>query len=155
MNSIVPVNVKSVDRLCQQNGVNLSSLCQLAWGVVLKTLIGTDKVCFSTIAATRNVPLAGIMTAVGPLITTLLCSTDLDDATNVLDALKTVHIDYQASLLHEAEISTVVSTRRWSNTVMSLRRRLVQNDESLTAVSCKVIQGLSPTNVSFETPRLT
>ncbi|KAH8177897.1 AMP-binding enzyme domain-containing protein [Sarocladium implicatum] len=146
ISSHIPVNIKSVDRLCQQNEVNLASLCQLAWGVVLRTHIGSDNVCFSTIAATRHVPLKGIMTAVGPLIATLLCSVNLQSDDKVLHALKNVHSDHQDSLFHEAEITSAVSTRRWTNTVMSFRRRLVQNDESLSAVSCQVVQGRSPTN---------
>ncbi|KAI9900502.1 hypothetical protein N3K66_004764 [Trichothecium roseum] len=144
--SVIPINVKSVDRLCQQHNINLSSVCQFAWGVVLRSHLGVDDVCFSYISSVRHVPLKGIMTAVGPLITTLLCSMNLDGDANVLDAVKAVNADYLESLAHEAELADAVSTRRWSNTVMSFRRRLVSDDESLPGLKCKIIKGLSPTN---------
>lgn len=146
--SVIPINVKSIDRLCQQHNINLSSVCQFAWGVVLRSHLGVDDVCFSYISSVRHVPLKGIMTAVGPLITTLLCSMNLDGDANVLDAVKAVNADYLESLAHEAELADAVSTRRWSNTVMSFRRRLVSDDESLPGLKCKIIKGLSPTNVS-------
>lgn len=146
--STMPINVKSVDRLCQQHNINLANVCQFAWGVVLRSYLGVDDVCFSYISSVRHVPLKGIMTAVGPLITTLLCSMVLEGDTNVIDAVKAVNSDYLKSLSHEAELSSAISTRRWSNTIMSFRRRLVQDDESLPGLSCKIVQGLSPTNVS-------
>lgn len=146
--STMPINVKSIDRLCQQHNINLANVCQFAWGVVLRSYLGVDDVCFSYISSVRNVPLKGIMTAVGPLITTLLCSMNLEGETNVIEAVKAVNADYLESLAHEAELSEAVSTRRWSNTVMSFRRRLVQDDESLPGLSCKIVKGLSPTNVS-------
>lgn len=150
--SIMPINVKSIDRLCQQHGINLANVCQFAWGVMLRSHLGVDDVCFSYISSVRHVPLKGIMTAVGPLITTLLCSMNLQGDANVMDAVKAVNADYLDSLAHEAELSDAVSTRRWTNTVMSFRRRLVQDDESLPGLSCKIVQGLSPTNVSTNSP---
>ena len=146
--STVAINVKSIDRLCQQHNINLANVCQLAWGVVLRGHLGVDNVCFSYISSVRHVPLKGIMTAVGPLITTLLCSMNLEGEKNVMEAIKDVNSDYMESLSHESELSDAVSTRRWSNTVMSFRRRLVQDDESLPGLSCKIVKGSSPTNVS-------
>ncbi|CAJ2512280.1 Uu.00g052950.m01.CDS01 [Anthostomella pinea] len=144
--SVIPINVTSIDRLCKQHNVNLANICQFAWGVVLRSHLGVDDVTFSYISSVRHVPLKGIMTAVGPLITTLLCSMNLEGDKNVMDVVKAVNSDYQDSLSHEAELSDAISTRRWSNTVMSFRRRLVQDDESLPGLSCKIVQGLSPTN---------
>lgn len=146
--SAVAMNVKSIDRLCRQHNINLANVCQLAWGVVLRGHLGVDNVCFSYISSVRHVPLKGIMTAVGPLITTLLCSMNLEGGKNVMEAIKDVNSDYLESLSHESELSDAVSTRRWSNTVMSFRRRLVQDDEGLPGLSCKIVKGASPTNVS-------
>jgi hypothetical protein len=120
------------------------------WGVVLRSQLGVDDVCFSYISSLRNKPLKGIMTAVGPLITTLLCSMNLEGETDVLDAIRAVNSEYADSLSHEAELSNTTSPRRWSNTVMSFRRRLVQDDGRLQGLSYKLIQGSSPTNVSTD-----
>lgn len=148
VNSTMPVNVASMDRLCRRHKINLASVCQLAWGVVLRSQLGVDDVCFSYISSLRNKPLKGIMTAIGPLITTLLCSMNLEGDTDVLDAIRAVNSEYADSLSHEAEFSNTTSPRRWSNTVMSFRRRLVQDDGRLQGLSYKLIEGSSPTNVS-------
>lgn len=152
--SIMPVNTSSMDRLCRRHKIKLASVCQLAWGVVLRSHLGVDDVCFSYISSLRNKPLKGIMTAVGPLITTLLCSLNLEGETDVLDAIRAVNSDYVDSLSHEEELSNTTSPRRWSNTVMSFRRRLVQDDESLQGLSYKLFQGSSPTNVSAYPERI-
>ncbi|KAF4972914.1 hypothetical protein FSARC_636 [Fusarium sarcochroum] len=146
VNSTMPVNVASMDRLCRRHKINLASVCQLAWGVVLRSHLGVDDVSFSYISSLRNKPLKGIMTAVGPLITTLLCSMNLEGETDVLDAIRAVNSDYTDSLFHEAELSNTTSPRRWSNTVMSFRRRLVQDDGRLQGLSYKLVKGSSPTN---------
>lgn len=152
VHSTMPVNVASMDRLCRRHKINLVSVCQLAWGVVLRSQLLVDNVCFSYISSLRNKPVKGIMTAVGPLITTLLCSMNLEGDTYVLDAIRAVNSEYADSLSHEAEFSNTTSPRRWSNTVMSFRRRLVQDDGRLQGLSYKLIQGSSPTNVSMNPP---
>lgn len=152
--SIMPVNMPSMDRLCRRHNVKLASACQLAWGIVLRSHLGVDDVCFSYISSLRNKPLKGIMTIVGPLITTLLCSLNLEGETDVLDAIRAVDSDHVDSLSHEAELSNTTSPRRWSNTVMSFRRRLVQDDGRLQGLSYKLVQGSSPTNVSTDPERI-
>lgn len=153
ISSTMPVNVASMDRLCRRHKINLASVCQLAWGVVLRSHLGVDDVCFSYISSLRNKPLKGIMTAIGPLITTLLCSVNLEGETDVLDAIRAVNSDNTDSLSHEAELSHTTSPRRWSNTVMSFRRRLVQDDGRLQGLSYKLVKGSSPTNVSVDPQR--
>ncbi|KAF4992477.1 hypothetical protein FGRMN_7148 [Fusarium graminum] len=144
--STMPINVASMDRLCRRYNINLASVCQFAWGVVLRSHLGVDDVCFSYISSLRNKPVKGIMTAVGPLITTLLCSMNLEGSTNVLDAIRAVNSDYTDSLSHESELASATSPRRWSNTVMSFRRRLVQDDGRLQGLNYKLVKGSSPTN---------
>ncbi|KAF5676899.1 hypothetical protein FHETE_1961 [Fusarium heterosporum] len=146
LQSTMPINVASMDRLCRRHNINLASVCQFAWGVVLRSHLGVDDVCFSYISSLRNKPVKGIMTAVGPLITTLLCSMNLEGSTNVLDAIRAVNSDYTDSLSHESELASTTSPRRWSNTVMSFRRRLVQDDGRLQGLSYKLVKGSSPTN---------
>ncbi|KAM0430348.1 hypothetical protein ACHAQK_010679 [Fusarium lateritium] len=142
----MPANIASMDRLCRKHKINLASVCQLAWGVVLRSHVGVDDVCFSYISSLRNKPLKGIMTAVGPLITTLLCSMNLEGETDILAAIRAVDSDYTDSLTHEAELSKTTSPRRWSNTVMSFRRRLVQDDGGLQGLNYKLVNAASPTN---------
>ncbi|KAG5657323.1 hypothetical protein KAF25_005887 [Fusarium avenaceum] len=142
----MPANIASMDRLCRQHKINLASVCQLAWGVVLRSHVGVDDVCFSYISSLRNKPLKGIMTAVGPLITTLLCSVNLEGSTGILDAIRAVDSDYADSMSHEEELSKTTSPRRWSNTVMSFRRRLVQDDGGLQGLNYKLVNAASPTN---------
>ncbi|KAH6960226.1 BcNRPS9, nonribosomal peptide synthetase [Fusarium avenaceum] len=142
----MPANVASMDRLCRRHKINLASVCQLAWGVVLRSHVGVDDVCFSYISSLRNKPLKGIMTAVGPLITTLLCSVNLEGSTEILDAIRAVDSDYADSMSHEEELSKTTSPRRWSNTVMSFRRRLVQDDGGLQGLNYKLVNAASPTN---------
>ncbi|GKU04429.1 unnamed protein product [Fusarium langsethiae] len=146
IHSTMPINVSSMDRLCRRHKISLASVCQFAWGVVLRSYLGVDDVCFSYISSLRNKPLKGIMTAVGPLITTLLCSMNLEGGRPVLDTIRSVDSEYVDSLSHEAELSNTTSPRRWSNTVMSFRRRLVQDDGGLPGLSYKLVKAFSPTN---------
>ncbi|KAI6778617.1 Nonribosomal peptide synthetase-like protein [Emericellopsis cladophorae] len=154
IHSIMPVKLVSMDRLCRRHKINLASVCQVAWGVVLRSYLGVNDVCFSYISSLRNKPIKGIMTAIGPLITTLLCSTNLDGDMNILDAIRGIESDYADSLSHEAELSSTTSVRRWSNTVMSFRRKLVQADGQLHGFGYKLIKGTSPTNVSADPPSI-
>lgn len=155
VSSTMPINVASMDRLCRRHKINLASVCQLAWGVVLRSYLGVNDVCFSYISSLRNKPVKGIMTAIGPLITTLLCSMNLDGDIDVLEAIRAVDSDYADSLSHEAELSNTTSVRRWSNTVMSFRRKLVQTDGRLHGLSYKLVRGISPTNVSADPQSIT
>ncbi|CAF3447430.1 unnamed protein product [Fusarium graminearum] len=146
VHSTMPVNVSSMDRICRRHNINLASVCQFAWGVVLRSRLGVDDVCFSYISSLRNKPLKGIMTAVGPLITTLLCSMNLEGERPVLDAIRAVDSEYVESLSHEKELYNITSPRRWCNTVMSFRRRLVQDDGGIPGLSYKLVKAFSPTN---------
>lgn len=152
VHSTMPVNVSSMDRICRRHNINLASVCQFAWGVVLRSRLGVDDVCFSYISSLRNKPLKGIMTAVGPLITTLLCSMNLEGESPVLDAIRAVDSEYVESLSHEKELYNITSPRRWCNTVMSFRRRLVQDDGGIPGLSYKLVKAFSPTNVSTHPP---
>ena len=58
----------------------IANACQVAWGLVLKCLLGKNNVCFSFISAASHIPLKGIIEAISPYITTLVCNLKLPEA---------------------------------------------------------------------------
>ncbi|KUL87425.1 hypothetical protein ZTR_04651 [Talaromyces verruculosus] len=104
-----------------------------------------ENVSFSYITSTREAPLNGIMEAIGPYISTLLCAMQLGSQT-VIDILSHVSQEYIQSLKHQNEFAKSFSARQWGNTVMSFRRNLTQEPESMMGLELDIIDAYSPTD---------
>ncbi|KAI0478119.1 hypothetical protein F4859DRAFT_520982 [Xylaria cf. heliscus] len=114
-----------VHRFCKENNLTVSNLCQVAWGIVLKSYINSDSVCFGYLSEGRD----NVQETIGPFINTLVCRMDLSNPTALLGALQQnqnsflnslKYYDYPlADILHAAQVPSGESL---FNTVMSLQK---------------------------------
>jgi aryl carrier-like protein len=136
-----------INHFCELQKVTIANVCQVAWGLVLRYYTGLENVSFSYITSTREAPLNGIMEAIGPYINTLLCAMQLGSR-KVSDVLSHVSQEYIQSLKHQNDFTNKFSARQWGNTVMSFRRSLTQEPESMMGLELDIIDAYSPTDVS-------
>ncbi|KAJ5336204.1 acetyl-CoA synthetase-like protein [Penicillium brevicompactum] len=83
---------------CQRHGVTSSNVFYLAWGLLLRAVTGSDKVCFGYATSGRDAPFPGVDMVVGPLINMLLCFLDFETQSSVLSTMQKVQEDYLAAL---------------------------------------------------------
>lgn len=57
--------------IARQAGVTPAVIYHAAWAVVMTVFADNDTVCFGTVLSGRNIPIAGVEEAIGPLINTL------------------------------------------------------------------------------------
>ncbi|KAJ5971198.1 AMP-dependent synthetase/ligase [Penicillium vulpinum] len=113
---------------CQHHGITISSLLQVAWGIVLRVYTGSESVCFGYLNACRDIPVQDSHNISGPLINLLICRLHLSDESSVLSTLAGNHAAYAQSLDHQhcslAEVmhSLNLSGQSLFNTAMSLQK---------------------------------
>jgi hypothetical protein len=142
---------------CGQYSVTLSNICQLAWGLMLRSFTGSDNVTFSYITSGRSAPLEGLHDAVGPFVSTLICNMKFDGVTPIEHMLRQVSKDSFEGLSHlygpdsEDSAKNDKSARRLGNTTMSFQRVLDMRGPTESAIHVSVLEKSNPTDVSCET----
>ncbi|OJJ32292.1 hypothetical protein ASPWEDRAFT_175579 [Aspergillus wentii DTO 134E9] len=113
---------------CQHHGITVSSLFQLAWGLVLRAYTGSESVCFGYIHSCRDIPLQEAREVCGPLINLLICRLSLGNEEPLLAALMEAQdsharsIDHQHCFLAEVMHSLDLQGQPLFNTAMSLQK---------------------------------
>lgn len=118
--------------ICSKYDVTLASVCQLAWALVLRCLLGSNSICFSYVVSGRDASLPGIERAVGPFISTLVSRVEMGDVITVEALLQQAVSDYLRGLANQyADMNASTnerawngSARKWGNTILSFRRKL-------------------------------
>ncbi|KAF4769418.1 hypothetical protein HAV15_008425 [Penicillium sp. str.  len=113
---------------CQYHSITISSLLQVAWGIVLRVYTGSESVCFGYLNACRDIPVKDAHDISGPLINLLICRLSLTDESSVLSTLAENHAAYARSLDHQhCSLAEVMHSLNRSgqplfNTAMSLQK---------------------------------
>ncbi|KAJ5674298.1 uncharacterized protein N7477_004232 [Penicillium maclennaniae] len=113
---------------CQNHGITISSLLQVAWGIVLRVYTSSESVCFGYLNACRDIPVQDAHNISGPLINLLICRLSLADESSVLSTLAENHAAYAQSLDHQhCSLAEVMHSLNHSgqplfNTAMSLQK---------------------------------
>lgn len=113
---------------CQYHSITISSLLQVAWGMVLRIYTGSESVCFGYLNACRDIPVKDAHDISGPLINLLICRLSLTDESSVLSTLVGNHAAYARSLDHQhCSLAEVMHSLNRSgqplfNTAMSLQK---------------------------------
>ncbi|KAJ5210211.1 AMP-dependent synthetase/ligase [Penicillium cf. griseofulvum] len=119
---------KDLSSFCRNHGITISSLLQVAWGIVLRVYTGSESVCFGYLNACRDIPVQDAHDISGPLINLLICRLHLADELSILSTLAENHSAYAQSLDHQhcslAEVmhSLNLSGQPLFNTAMSLQK---------------------------------
>ncbi|EGE01737.1 lysergyl peptide synthetase [Trichophyton equinum CBS 127.97] len=75
-------------KLCALNGLTITNLLQIAWGVVLRQHTGSDDVCFGTLVTGREAPLPGVHDIVGSIFNVLACQLTLSENMSLRECLQ-------------------------------------------------------------------
>ncbi|KAH8425870.1 nonribosomal peptide synthase Pes1 [Aspergillus melleus] len=87
-----------LQRVCEQNGLTLSTAFSTGWGLTLKSFCNTDEVCFSYMTSLRDLPVEDIESVVGPVISLLACRMNTSGSIPLKEALNQVQNNYMEQL---------------------------------------------------------
>lgn len=140
---------------CQQHGITVSCLLQVAWGIVLRIYTGNESVCFGYLTSGRDISIKGAREIAGPLINLLVCRLSLEDDTPTFSALLDNQSSHSRSIEHQhfslAEVmhSLDLSGQPLFNTAMSLQRSDNRISANASDISMQEIVGHDETEVSI------
>ncbi|GIJ83208.1 nonribosomal peptide synthase [Aspergillus pseudoviridinutans] len=92
----------SVDSFCRQHNVTIWNLAGLAWALVLRSFTNSDNVCFGYVKSGRDLPIDGIVDAVGAILNPLTCRITLDQNATVEETIHQLQDEYLQSLQHQS-----------------------------------------------------
>ena len=142
-----------VQAYCAEHQITLSIACQAAWAMVLRAFCCRDDVCFSYIASGRDVPLAGIDEAVGPLINNLICRIDLPTTTTISEMLQRLKADlaqsmkFQHSAIHELQRQARGNEQKLCNSMMSFQKNVETEATDIYGIRMSLRNVKNPTEV--------
>ncbi|PLB43886.1 nonribosomal peptide synthase Pes1 [Aspergillus steynii IBT 23096] len=90
--------LEELQRVCEQDGLTLSTAFSTGWGLTLKSFCNNDDVCFSYMASLRDLPVEDIESVVGPVISLLACRMNASGSIPLREALHQVQNDYMEQL---------------------------------------------------------
>ena len=81
----------------EASGITLSTAINAAWGLTLRSYLGTDDVCFGYMASLRDLPVDEIESMVGPVINLMTCRMKMPGDSVINHAIHQVQSDYMES----------------------------------------------------------
>lgn len=140
-------------RFCDAYGITMVSVCQVAWGIVLRLFAMKEDVTFSYVDSGRQTELPDMDGAVGLFISSLLLRVNFKGDPTVLDMLKTVTDDVFRGMAHGkvplmAKGEKLSTSHKWGNSIVSFRKEWKPNSTGHKDLEMKFVRGLSPTDVS-------
>jgi aryl carrier-like protein len=139
---------------CGRHGVTMSNVCQVAWGLVLRSFTGSSNVTFSYITSGRSAPLENLHSAVGPFVGTLICSMKFDSVTAIEDTLRRVSKDYFEAFSQpyvpdpSSSGANSKSALQLGNTTLQYQRVLDTTASTNSEIQVSVLEKSNPTDVS-------
>ncbi|KAI1121602.1 hypothetical protein F5Y10DRAFT_97467 [Nemania abortiva] len=91
----------TVRRFCEENNLTLSNVCQVAWGIVLKSYVNSDSVCFGYLSEDRDISVSHVQEDIGPVTNTLVCRMDLSNLSTLKGALEQNQSSFFNSLKYQ------------------------------------------------------
>jgi amino acid adenylation domain-containing protein len=87
-------------RLCSESEITIAALSSTLWAVVLSLFLGREDVCFGYLASGRDIDVEGIQHMLGPLVTLLVCHTNINHSgtERLLDLARMIQDGYLQSL---------------------------------------------------------
>ncbi|KAI1299870.1 hypothetical protein F5Y03DRAFT_364987 [Xylaria venustula] len=81
--------------------VDKSTVFRVAWGILLRTFLGLQDVCFGYRTSGRDLPIAGLESAVGPFSRVLVCRTRALANQTIVQLLRDAQMEHQKALQHQ------------------------------------------------------
>ncbi|KAF2468736.1 acetyl-CoA synthetase-like protein [Lindgomyces ingoldianus] len=140
----------SVTNLCAAHNVTLSSICHLAWALVLRVVSGSESVLFSYVTSGRDAPLRGIRHTIGAFVKSLVCRVEFSKAAKVGELLQKVVADFLQSLPFQhlemagTGVGVTNSARKWGNTTISFQRKMMAAEFASRDVRVDIEEVVNP-----------
>ncbi|KAI1752012.1 peptide synthetase [Xylaria castorea] len=83
-----------VRQLCRTHDLTVPSFFQLAWGLVLRIYLNSEHVLFGLLSSGRDLPVAGIQEAVGPVANMLVMKSEIRSDMKAVEVAKGFQADY-------------------------------------------------------------
>ncbi|KAF4340725.1 non-ribosomal peptide synthetase, partial [Fusarium beomiforme] len=147
----IDIPAEEARRFCDAYGVTLVSVCQVAWGIVLRLFAMKDDVTFSYVNSGRQTDLTGIDGAIGLFISSLLLRVKFKNDPTVLDMLKTVTDDVFRGMAHDkvplmAKGAKLPTSHKWGNSILSFRKEWKPKSTGHKELEMSFLRGVSPTD---------
>ncbi|KAI0515171.1 hypothetical protein F5B22DRAFT_205661 [Xylaria bambusicola] len=81
--------------------VDKSTILRVAWGILLRTFLGLQDVCFGYRSSGRDLPVTGLENAVGPFSRVLVCRTRALANQTIVQLLRDAQVEHQKAVHHQ------------------------------------------------------
>ncbi|KAJ3566621.1 hypothetical protein NPX13_g7068 [Xylaria arbuscula] len=81
--------------------VDKSTILRVAWGLLLRTFLGLQDVCFGYRTTGRDLPVTGLESAVGPFSRVLVCRTRALANQTIVQLLRDAQVEHQKAVHHQ------------------------------------------------------
>ncbi|KAI8943992.1 hypothetical protein F4801DRAFT_573266 [Xylaria longipes] len=88
--------------------VDKSTILRVAWGILLRTFLSVQDVCFGYRTSGRDLPIAGLESAVGPFSRVLVGRTRALANQTIVQLLRDAQLEHQKALQHQHVPMTVI-----------------------------------------------
>ncbi|KAF4630787.1 hypothetical protein G7Y89_g7349 [Cudoniella acicularis] len=146
MSQITPLRT-----FCDNNGLTIANVLQLAWGIILRLYTGCDEVCFGYLTSGRDAPIPGLQdTAVGAFINMLICRIDFSETTRLTESLNKVQTDFLNAMEHQScSLTDVQHELQLSgvalfNTAFTFQKQSLANKSKTDVLVFDVIEAHDP-----------
>lgn len=137
----------------QSTGITRSNFLQIAWGMTLRSYVGSDNICFGYLVSGRDIPLRDVETAIGPFMNMFLCCKKIDNDASLLQVLRENQADFVKNLAYHhcslAEIfhSIDIPVQSVFNTVISVQNLTLHSIVDDSSISFAKLESQDPTEV--------
>jgi amino acid adenylation domain-containing protein len=90
--------VLSIRQFCRGANVTLSTFFRAVWMIILRSFTGSDETCFGTVASGRDIPVSAAQEILGPMITLMVCRTQVDASLSCLAVIESMQNSYLSNL---------------------------------------------------------
>ena len=124
----LPISREHLTASAARHNIDMKSMLQTAWALVLRIYVGTDDVCFGYQTSGRDIPVNGVKEAVGCFSSTMVCRLQVPAACSILSIIRTAEQSNQEALNHQNAANSDIQyqlgirSQRMFNTCMSFGR---------------------------------
>lgn len=150
----VDLDLPEVKRFCRGQGITVATLLKAAWCVVLRGYTMAEDVCFGYLVSGRDVPIVGMKSVVGPLISLIVCRAKFDELKTGRDLLEFLKRQLGNSMenkdvsLAEVQHAVAPGKRGLFNTLLSVMYEVQKGANAEGDVEVSVKSSHAPTEVS-------
>ncbi|KAI1311776.1 peptide synthetase [Xylaria venustula] len=135
----LPLHAPEVEirQLCRTHDLTVPSIFQLAWVLVLRTYLNSEDILFGLLSSGRDLPIANIQKAVGPVASMLVMKSKVGSDMKAVEVAKGLQADYIEHLSRQTlSLSQIRHAARHENqapsfnTILNIQKAEASGDRS-------------------------